>query len=69
MKTVTSEVLRWELTRIAQQVTAGARIIVTHRGNPHFALVSLADLDRLQQAKPAKPKRKPAAQQQRSPKP
>lgn len=55
VKTVSSEDLRWELTRIAQQVAAGARIVVTYHGKAHFALVPLADLDKLEQDKPSKP--------------
>jgi prevent-host-death family protein len=48
VKHVTSEDLRWELTRVAAEVVAGRRVIVTHRGKPHFALVPLADLEQLE---------------------
>jgi len=54
--TVTSEDLRWELTRVAAAVVAGDRVTVTHRGKAHFALVPLGDLQRLEEldSKPAK---------------
>jgi prevent-host-death family protein len=51
VKTTTTETLRWELTRVAQIVVAGKRVVVTHRGRPSFALVPLADLEQLE-AKP-----------------
>lgn len=62
METVTREDLRWELTRVAQKVIDGQRLVCTHRGEPSFALVPLADLERLDELdsrakKPAKPKR------------
>jgi prevent-host-death family protein len=48
VKHVTSEDLRWEQTRVAAEVVAGRRLIVTFRGKPHFALVPLADLEQLE---------------------
>lgn len=48
MKTVSSEDLRWELTRIAQQVAGGTRMVVTYHRKPSFALVPLADLEKLE---------------------
>lgn len=48
MKHVTSEQLRWELKRVAADVIAGKRLVVTFRGKPRFALVPLADLELLE---------------------
>lgn len=55
MKFVTYEELRWELTRIAQDVVAGKRVVATFHGKPKFALVPLADLETLE-GKPVAPK-------------
>ncbi len=55
MKFVTYEELRWELTRVAQDVVAGKRVVATFRGVPKFALVPLADLEQLE-GKPVAPK-------------
>lgn len=59
LKTVNMEALRWELTQVAKHVVAGGRVVATYRGRPKFALVPLADLERLE-GKPAsaKPKKR-----------
>lgn len=59
VKTVNMEALRWELTQVARDVVAGSRVVATYRGRPKFALVPLADLERLE-GKPvaAPPKRR-----------
>lgn len=46
-KTIPADRLRWRLTDIAKRVAKGRRFVVTHYGKPTFALVSLADLERL----------------------
>ena len=55
-KSVTAEELRWQLTRVAQRIVDGERLVVTHYGKPRFALVSLEDLAQLE-GKPAPAKR------------
>lgn len=52
VKTITSEALRWNLTRVAKDATNGNRVLVTFRGKPRFAIVPLADLERIE-GKPA----------------
>lgn len=53
--TATREELRWHLKRVAASVVEdGKRIVVTHRGAPSFALVPLADLERLEKLDRAK---------------
>ena len=46
-KTIPADRLRWRLTDIAKRVAKGRQFVVTHYGKPTFALVSLADLERL----------------------
>jgi len=48
VKTIPADELRWNLTQVAQAVVAGARVVCTHRGRPKFALVPLADFERLE---------------------
>ncbi len=55
MKFATYEELRWHLTRVAQVVVDGKRVVVTFHGKPKFALVPLADLELLE-GKPVAPK-------------
>jgi len=52
VKTITSEALRWNLTRVARDAIAGTRVLVTFRGRPRFAIVPLTDLERIE-GKPA----------------
>ena len=48
VKTITSEALRWNLTRVARDAIAGKRVLVTFRGRPRFAIVPLADFERIE---------------------
>jgi prevent-host-death family protein len=59
VKTITSEDLRWNLTRVGKEAEDGVRWIVTFRGKPRFAIVPLADL---KEELPAKPEKRPKAQ-------
>ncbi|MCA8949117.1 MAG: type II toxin-antitoxin system Phd/YefM family antitoxin [Planctomycetes bacterium] len=58
MKSITTEALRHDLTTVRKSVETGARWLVTFHDKPRFAIVPLADLERLQKAearaKPAK---------------
>lgn len=50
MKSITTEALRHDLTAVRKSVEKGARWLVTFHDKPRFAVVPLADLERLQKA-------------------
>lgn len=50
MKSITTETLRHDLTVVRKSVERGARWLVTFHDKPRFAIVPLADLERLQKA-------------------
>jgi antitoxin (DNA-binding transcriptional repressor) of toxin-antitoxin stability system len=60
VKEITSEDLRWNLTRVGAEAAKGVRWQVTFHGKPRFAIVPIEDLERIKAKSPKKPaKRKP----------
>lgn len=60
MKSIACEFLRDELTKVRKSVARGQRWIVTFHGKSTFAIVPMADLEKIQQAeaKRSKPDRR-----------
>ena len=57
VKSITTEALRHDLTTVRKSVEQGNRWLVTFHDKPRFAIVPLADLERIQQAEAKRPKR------------
>tara|TARA_R110002094_G_scaffold150223_7_gene138688 strand:+ start:2488 stop:2682 length:195 start_codon:yes stop_codon:yes gene_type:complete len=61
VKEITSEDLRWNLTRVGAEAARGVRWKVLFHGKPRFAIVPIEDLELIQAKSPKKPaKKKPA---------
>ncbi|MCC7399601.1 MAG: type II toxin-antitoxin system Phd/YefM family antitoxin [Planctomycetes bacterium] len=50
MKTITTEALRHELTEVRKSVEKGNRWLVTFHDKPRFAIVPVADLEKIEAA-------------------